>query len=194
MKRLSRYTKIVVLLALLLAVGTTRAAEEPFAGTMRVDVTRKLGEWKPIWRFFGADEPNYAYMTNGRKLLAELGELSPKRVYFRTHNLLTSGDGTPALKWGSTGVYREGADGKPVYDWTILDRIAVVAAQLELGGVVFVVSVSFGHHSDLAVRTRGRKCYAPGYRQDGLFHPRRREGESNEWDPLEGRNPPQRVP
>lgn len=123
MKRLSRYTKIVVLLALLLAVGTTRAAEEPFAVTMRVDVTQKLGELKPIWRFFGADEPNYAYMTNGRKLLAEIGELSPKRVYFRTHNLLTSGDGTPALKWGSTGVYREAADGKPIYDWTILDRI-----------------------------------------------------------------------
>jgi xylan 1,4-beta-xylosidase len=37
--------------------------------------------------------------------------------------LLTSGDGTPALKWGSTGVYREDAGNKPVYDWTIVDRI-----------------------------------------------------------------------
>ena len=35
----------------------------------------------------------------------------------------TSGDGTPALKWGSTGVYSEDAEGKPRYDWTILDRI-----------------------------------------------------------------------
>jgi xylan 1,4-beta-xylosidase len=51
-----------------------------------------------------------------------LGELAPKHVYFRAHNLLTSGDGTPALKWGSTGAYRE-EDGKPIYDWTILDRI-----------------------------------------------------------------------
>ena len=41
----------------------------------------------------------------------------------RMHNLLTSGDGTPALKWGSTGVYREGSDGHPVYSWTIIDRI-----------------------------------------------------------------------
>ena len=24
---------------------------------------------KPIWRFFGADEPNYAYMKDGKKLL-----------------------------------------------------------------------------------------------------------------------------
>ena len=36
---------------------------------------------------------------------------------------LTSGDGTPALKWGSTGVYSEDAEGRPRYDWTILDRI-----------------------------------------------------------------------
>src|SRR5262245_9115848 len=62
-------------------------------------------------------------MKNGRKLLAELGDLAPQRVYFRAHNLLTSGDGTPALKWGSTGAYREDAEGRPVYDWTILDRI-----------------------------------------------------------------------
>ena len=49
--------------------------------------------------------------------------LSPEPVYFRTHNLLTSGDGTPALKWGSTGVYSEDAEGRPRYNWTILDRI-----------------------------------------------------------------------
>jgi xylan 1,4-beta-xylosidase len=37
--------------------------------------------------------------------------------------LLTSGDGTPALKWGSTGAYDQDADGKPIYNWTILDSI-----------------------------------------------------------------------
>jgi len=78
---------------------------------------------KPIWRFFGADEPNYATRPNGRKLLAELGELNRGRVYFRAHNLLTSGNGTPALKWGSTGVYKQDPQGGPVYDWTILDEI-----------------------------------------------------------------------
>ena len=41
----------------------------------------------------------------------------------RTHNLLTSGDGTPALKWGSTGVYTEDDQGRPRYDWAIVDRI-----------------------------------------------------------------------
>jgi xylan 1,4-beta-xylosidase len=62
-------------------------------------------------------------MQHGQKLLAELGELRPKEIYFRAHNLLTSGDGTPALKWGSTGVYTENAEGNPVYRWTIVDRI-----------------------------------------------------------------------
>ena len=64
---------------------------------------------RPSGAFFGADEPNYAYMKDGQKLLAELGELRPRPVYFRTHNLLTTGDGTPALKWGSTNAYTEDA-------------------------------------------------------------------------------------
>jgi len=98
------------------------AAGESFPVSIRVDAAKATGELKPIWRFFGADEPNYAYMKNGRKLVGELGEMAPKRVFFRAHNLLTSGDGTPALKWGSTGAYRE-EQGKPIYDWTILDRI-----------------------------------------------------------------------
>ncbi len=99
------------------------ASAPPFPVTIRVDASRPLGELKPIWRFFGADEPNYATMKDGRKLIGELGALRPKQVYFRTHNLLNTGDGTPALKWGSTNVYTEDARGRPVYDWTVLDRI-----------------------------------------------------------------------
>jgi xylan 1,4-beta-xylosidase len=105
------------------AAGVSASATNAFPVSIRVDATRTAGGLKPIWRFFGADEPNYAYMKNGRKLIGELGELAPKQVFFRAHNLLTSGDGTPALKWGSTGAYSEGAEGKPVYNWTILDRI-----------------------------------------------------------------------
>lgn len=97
------------------------AAAFPIAIT--VSAAEPLGEMKPIWRMFGADEPNYASMKNGSKLLHELGALRPEDVYFRAHNLLCTGDGAPALKWGSSGVYREDAAGRPVYDWTILDRI-----------------------------------------------------------------------
>ena len=41
-----------------------------FPVTIRVDAGQPLGELAPIWRFFGGDEPNYAYMKDGRKLLA----------------------------------------------------------------------------------------------------------------------------
>lgn len=94
-----------------------------FPVAIRVDAATVTGPLPPAWRFFGADEPNYATMPNGRRLLGELGQLAPGRVYFRAHNLLTTGDGTPALKWGSTNAYREDAGGRPIYDWTILDRI-----------------------------------------------------------------------
>lgn len=93
------------------------------AVTITVDTSVVRGPMTPIWAWFGNDEPNYAYMRDGQKLLTELADASPVPVHFRTHNLLTSGDGTAALKWGSTNVYSEDAGGKPVYDWTILDRI-----------------------------------------------------------------------
>ena len=94
-----------------------------FPVAVRVDADRGRGDFRPAWRFFGHDEPNYTYMPAGKHLLSELASLSPEPVYIRTHNLLTSGDGTPALKWGSTGVYSEDDRGNPRYDWTILDRI-----------------------------------------------------------------------
>jgi xylan 1,4-beta-xylosidase len=117
-----------LLLALILFPSATdvrnkSATADSFPVHIQIDTSKTRGALRPIWRFFGADEPNYAYMKNGSKLIAELGQLAPTRVHFRTHNLLTSGDGTPALKWGSTGVYSEDATGKPIYNWTILDRI-----------------------------------------------------------------------
>jgi len=97
--------------------------ETPIPVTIRVDAEAPVGPFRPIWRFFGADEPNYATLPHGRKLMGELGAMAPGQVYFRAHNLLTSGDGTPGLKWGSTNAYTEDDEGRPVYDWTILDAI-----------------------------------------------------------------------
>jgi xylan 1,4-beta-xylosidase len=104
-------------------MASVARAVEAFPVSITVDAARSKGPLKPIWRFFGADEPNYATMKDGQKLLAHLGELKPRQVFFRTHNLLNTGDGTPALKWGSTNAYTEDAQGKPVYDWTVVDRI-----------------------------------------------------------------------
>jgi len=98
-----------------------RAQDIPVAIT--VDASALGPPVKPIYRFFGADEPNYAYMPDGQKLMGDIGKLGPDGAFFRTHNLLTSGDGTPAFKWGSTNIYTEDANGNPVYDWTIVDRI-----------------------------------------------------------------------
>lgn len=106
-----------------MSIRSQSPSEAGFAVSIRIDVSQKRGPLKPVWRFFGADEPNYAYMRDGKKLIGELGKLDRQNVFFRTHNLLTTGDGTPALKWGSTNAYTEDASGNPVYDWTIVDRI-----------------------------------------------------------------------
>ncbi len=99
------------------------AADAPRKVAVTVDANRVVGQLPPVWRFFGTDEPNYTTMKDGRKLLTELGKLRPGQVYFRAHNLLSSGDGTPAFKWGSTNIYTEDASGNPVYDFTVVDRI-----------------------------------------------------------------------
>jgi xylan 1,4-beta-xylosidase len=119
----------VGVLALVGALGDALESQAPssssaaFPVVIRVDAGKSAGPLKPVWRFFGADEPNYAYMRHGQKLITELGRLAPRKIFYRAHNLLTSGDGTPALKWGSTNAYREDARGNPIYDWTIVDRI-----------------------------------------------------------------------
>jgi xylan 1,4-beta-xylosidase len=113
-----------VLMALALAgAGSGRAADAARPVSVAVDAAQVVGALPPVWRFFGADEPNYATMKDGRKLLTELGKLRRGDVFFRAHNLLNTGDGTPAFKWGSTNVYTEDRDGQPVYDWTVVDRI-----------------------------------------------------------------------
>ncbi len=96
---------------------------ESFPVRIEVDASKPTGPLKPIWRFFGADEPNYAYMKHGDELLGHLGDLKKDQVFFRAHSLLVTGEGTHALKWGSTNAYTEDAQGNPVYDWTIVDRI-----------------------------------------------------------------------
>lgn len=130
------------LAAIALAVGTTAIAaaqSSPKPVEIDVDLAKKTGAYEPIYRWFGYDEANYTTAPHGRKLLRELHDMSPVPVYIRVHHLLTSGDGTPELKWSSTGVYREDAQGRPVYDWHILDGIfdafkaAGVRPMVELG-------------------------------------------------------------
>lgn len=104
--------------------------------SITVDITKDKGPMKHIWAWFGYDEPNYTYMKNGKKLLSEIADLSPVPVYVRTHNLMTSGDGVPALKWGSTNMYKEDSLGNPVYSWTIVDKIFDTYSELKMKPLV----------------------------------------------------------
>src|SRR5271167_2155469 len=107
----------------LLASSRLTAQAPPASVSIQVKADQTEGTLNPIWNYFGYDEPNYTYAANGKKLLGELAAMSPVPVHIRTHNLFTTGDGSFSLKWGSTNVYTEDANGKPIYDWTIVDRI-----------------------------------------------------------------------
>lgn len=114
------------------------APQSPGAGAITVDLQRAGQPLTPFWAYWGCDEPNYTYGNDGRKLLDELSALSPVPVYMRVHNLLTTGDGRPALKWGSTNAYTEDAAGRPVYDWTIVDSIFDAFIQRGIGPIAEV--------------------------------------------------------
>jgi xylan 1,4-beta-xylosidase len=113
-----------LLSALCLAASAQLCLAAPAAPVkLSIDATRIQGPMTPIWAWFGYDEPNYTTAPNGKKLLTDIAALSPVPVYVRAHNLMTSGDGSYALKWGSTGMYSEDQDGRPVYNWAIVDQI-----------------------------------------------------------------------
>src|SRR5258706_2160379 len=113
--------KYFILSILLLFVKLMPAQDS--AVIIETNLLKQEGKLQPIWAYFGYDEPNYTYMKDGKKLLKEIAAFNQVPVYTRTHNLLTSGDGNAALKWGSTNVYTEDKNGKPVYYWNIVDSI-----------------------------------------------------------------------
>jgi xylan 1,4-beta-xylosidase len=114
---------------------------------VRVDLGRNLGAFTPVYPWFGYDESNYTTTKNGQALLRELHDTTPEPVYVRAHFLLTTGNGKPELKWSSSNVYSEDANGKPVYDWTILDGMfdawtrAGVRPMVELGFMPKALSI-----------------------------------------------------
>jgi xylan 1,4-beta-xylosidase len=122
------------LFAAFLLAATIAAAQTPV--TIKVDAAKAVGPFKPVTSWFGYDEPNYTYTKNGQKLVGELGAIGSAPSYIRTHFMLATGDGTAGYKWGSTNAYTEDAAGKPVYNWTITDRI--LETYLHAGAKPFV--------------------------------------------------------
>lgn len=121
----SCYGKLLLLLTICVFWYWPLCAQNKSTDIAKIQVflDKDIAPMKPIWAWFGYDEPNYTYMKDGRKLLSEIAALSNVPVYVRAHNLLTSGDGIPALKWGSTNIYTEDAAGNPVYNFRIVDSI-----------------------------------------------------------------------
>jgi xylan 1,4-beta-xylosidase len=150
MLRLLRFAFALLLVSAMSVVAQTPVAAQnaaaaptqvaaPAEVAIRVELAKSLGAYKPIGDWFGYDESNYTTMKYGRQLLGELHELAPVPATIRAHHLFTSGDGVAKLKWSSSNVFTLDANGKPVYDFTILDQIfdayhdAGVRPMVELG-------------------------------------------------------------
>jgi len=129
--------KLSIFLICLCLAALRVTAQTPVS--IQVDLAKSQGTYKPIYSWFGYDESNYTTMRYGRQLLTELHDLSPVPVYIRAHHLFTSGNGVPELKWSSTNIFTLDAQGKPVYDFKIIDQIfdaykdAGVRPMVELG-------------------------------------------------------------
>jgi xylan 1,4-beta-xylosidase len=88
-----------------------------------VDAGAWQGELEHNWNYIGYDEINYTYAPEGQELLAKFMELQEQPYYVRAHHLLCTGNCHGFYKWGSTNAYLEDDQGRPIYDWTIVDLV-----------------------------------------------------------------------
>jgi xylan 1,4-beta-xylosidase len=156
--------KFAVLLLCAAALGAVAQSPSSEPVKIGVDLTQSVGSYKPIYSWFGYDESNYTTMTYGRQLLKKLHDLSPAPVYIRAHHLLTSGNGVAELKWSSSNVFTIGADGKPVYDFTITDQ---TFDAMKEAGVKPMVELGF-MPKDLAAPVAGITEYQLHYPQQTM--------------------------
>lgn len=146
------------LVAILVCAAAAQTAAQPDTSSsvsIKVDLARPVGVYKPISSWFGYDESNYTTMKYGEQLLGELHDLSAAPVYIRAHHLLTSGNGVAELKWSSSNVFSLDKDGKPVYDFTITDR---TFDEFKRAGVRPFVELGFMPKDLVASVPRGRRA------------------------------------
>jgi xylan 1,4-beta-xylosidase len=105
------------------ALAVPARAQTPASVTVSVDATAGGAPLERVWPFHGYDEINYTTTPEGSALLRTIAAAHTAPVHVRSHFLLNTGDGTPAVKWGSTNVYTEDAAGNPIYSWTLTDGI-----------------------------------------------------------------------
>ncbi|MDJ1506037.1 GH39 family glycosyl hydrolase [Xanthocytophaga agilis] len=162
-----KYTFILLIICLLSHNYLVAQSKIHSAVKIDINLSKEIAPMKPIWAWFGYDEPNYTYMKDGKKLLTEIADFSkPVPVFVRAHNLLTTGDGTAALKWGSTNAYTEDANGNPVYNWTVVDSIFDVYIKR---GMKPLAQIGFMPEA-LSVKPQPyRHTWQPGQPYSGIF-------------------------
>ncbi len=135
--------------------------------TVTVDATAAGPPLERVWPFHGYDEINYTTTPEGAALLGALAAAHVAPVHVRSHFLFNTGDGTPAMKWGSTNVYTEDAGGNPIYDWTltdgILDTITVAGARpfVELGFMPEALSTHPAPYRNASTIALNGGCFYP---------------------------------
>jgi xylan 1,4-beta-xylosidase len=151
--------KLAITLICAVAMHAAAQTSESNPVSIQVDLTKTEGPYTPIYSWFGYDESNYTTMKYGKQLLRQLHDLSPVPVNIRAHHLLTSGNGVAELKWSSSNVFTIGADGKPVYDFTITDQ---TFDEFKKAGVRPMVELGF-MPKDLAATVAGVNDYQVHY-------------------------------
>ncbi|MDR1971814.1 MAG: hypothetical protein LBQ46_07820 [Treponema sp.] len=89
---------------------------------VKVDASKWAGTLPHNWNYVGYDECNYTHSPGGIELIKKFGNLE-KPYYMRTHHLLCTGTCHGVYKWGSTNVYTEDVNGKPVYNFEVIDKM-----------------------------------------------------------------------
>ena len=89
---------------------------------IRIDAASPAGTLPHNWNYIGYDECNYTHSPGGMALIKKFGCLE-KPYYMRTHHLLCTGTCHGMYKWGSTNAYTEDANGNPVYNFTVIDKM-----------------------------------------------------------------------
>ncbi len=157
------------LLALVMSTGfrSLASAQTPPGATIRVDASAAGAPLVPVWAFYGYDEANYTPTPEGEALLRTLAAAHAAPVHVRTHFLFNTGDGTAALKWGSTNLYSEDAAGNPIYDYTLIDQIMDATARsgafplVELGFMPQALSIRPNPYQNSGTYVLDGGCFYP---------------------------------
>jgi len=103
---------------------------------VEVDCGHPLGPLARLWTSFGYDELNWTATPRGKQNLATLHAMGDVPYTARAHNIFTSGSGRGLPHWSSGNVYHEDAEGRPLYDWSVVDPVFDAWARVGIRPIV----------------------------------------------------------